>query len=532
MNEKKRNILFIAAEMLFIAGVLFSGFHFLQQRIALRLIPSGDEGSWMAVAAELARGNGFTTRWLEHSFLTPYTLPRPDDYRYPGLTIILSLAFRLFGISYETALQVIAALFLLFCLAVYILCRYHFGMRTAGITLCVTIVSLLHLQYNSAVYTEGLFGIITAWIVFSSIHFRVEKPVWWISIGLSTGLLYLVRPNGVLLVPALIISFSLYRKQTSIPMKYLLHSILLFFAVISPWLVRNYVHFGNPFHIAGSAGLLRAAYSEPLTLSFSEFVSKHGITYFLSATMSGIKNFFVDLDFHEHGLEIIPLGLAFLAISHRHVFYNHMVLFSIAISFFASAYTSNMSWAGVRYFSPFLPFVYAYGISFFFNKSDRIIESLCSRSEALSKTAGFLMLSGIALFPVLFPHRFYGRQFTLQQASDKSFYSDYYSHLNSLLGESGYYYAGSLAQLNFATQHNCIGMQYFFNAHDFMRAFNQFAPPLIVLTEQEMADSYFVKLLQDIKNQGLTIRMRDQTGIICFLEVSDKEHISHRSSEY
>jgi hypothetical protein len=96
---------------------LIAGFHFLALRIRAGGLPAGDEGSWMAVASELAQGRGFATRWLEAHFLTPYALPRPDDFRYPGLTGLLALAFRLFGASIETARWTVGMAFLAFAAA-------------------------------------------------------------------------------------------------------------------------------------------------------------------------------------------------------------------------------------------------------------------------------------------------------------------------------------------------------------------------------------------------------------------------------
>ena len=93
-----------ASKYILIFIILLISFHFIRERVNYAGIPSGDEGSWMAVAAELSRGNGFTTRWLEWHFQKPYILPRPDDYRYPALVSILAVNFRLFGISYTTAL--------------------------------------------------------------------------------------------------------------------------------------------------------------------------------------------------------------------------------------------------------------------------------------------------------------------------------------------------------------------------------------------------------------------------------------------
>lgn len=72
-------------ETAFILLVLAISFHLIQERIEHARFPGGDEGSWMSVAAQVSRGEGYTTWWYEHPFLKPATLPRHDDYRYPRL---------------------------------------------------------------------------------------------------------------------------------------------------------------------------------------------------------------------------------------------------------------------------------------------------------------------------------------------------------------------------------------------------------------------------------------------------------------
>ena len=292
ISDNLRERILQYAEILFVITILCVSFHFLQIRINSRVIPYGDEGSWMSVGAELSRGNGFTTRWLEHPFLTPYAVPRPDDYRYPAFSLLLAQSFRLFGITYKVALWATAVTFILFCISVYIVVRYKYGIRTAAVTLALTAFSLLQIEYASQVYCESLFGLVVTWIIYFSMRFDVRKRRWWITNGILTGILYLVRPNGILLIFALIAYYLIIRKQKSISVSLPALSLGISVAIISPWLLRNYMFFGNPFHLAGSAGLLRATGDDPITFTFSQFLKLHGVLFFAKAVFTGILNFF------------------------------------------------------------------------------------------------------------------------------------------------------------------------------------------------------------------------------------------------
>ena len=68
-------------EALGIAVILLMSFHLVSERIVHAEFPGGDQGSWMSVAAQVSRGEGFTTRWLEYPFLQRAALPRPRSCR-------------------------------------------------------------------------------------------------------------------------------------------------------------------------------------------------------------------------------------------------------------------------------------------------------------------------------------------------------------------------------------------------------------------------------------------------------------------
>jgi hypothetical protein len=469
----------IIASIIVPAILILLSSHFLAERIAQQSFPTGDEGSWMAVAAQLASGNGFTTRWLEHPFLAPYALPRPDDYRYPGLSLALAASFKLFGASYRVALWCIAAIFLLFVILYYFAMWRQWGLTTAILASLLLVFSLLQLHWNSKVYTEGLFGVGLCFLVFAHTRFALRDARYWIASGAIIGLLYLVRPNAALFIIGPLMYLFARRKQDAVPVPAVVYGLIAFIIVIAPWLVRNWVLFGNPVHIAGSAGFLRVENTEPLTWSLIDFLKRYGIFYPAKATFFGGLNFFAWLDFFEHRMEVVPLVCALAGFFLRRPFYRPLFAAGFAATAVFCWYASCGSWSGIRYFSSFLPFVYAYGISVLFSIINRLpISRQWVRSTVLPACVAALLLA-----PVVYPHRYYER--TLKKpAADVSF-ADHQRILGSLLEPGQAYLADQAAQINFMTAYNCVGMQAFFDSTQVNRAVETFKPKALVLLRGE-----------------------------------------------
>jgi 4-amino-4-deoxy-L-arabinose transferase-like glycosyltransferase len=494
------------AETLWFLLLLLLSLHFVKERIDTRAIPHGDEGSWMSVAAEFSKGNGFTTRWLEFSFLKPYELPRPDDYRYPGLTLLLGLAFKLFGAGYTAALWCVAVLFMIFGLAVYLVVRQRFGIRTACATLPLVYLSLLQIMYASEVYSEGLFGIGLALVLAVSVRYKPDTRIWWYLTGATAGILYLIRPNAILLSAALAAyaAWMLYKKR--IPRRAAAGAFSVMLLIMLPWLIRSWMFFGNPVHLADAGGLLRAGASQPGDYSLGDFMRTYGGFYFIQETALNARSFFRVLHEQEHGLEVIPLLFCLAGVARRAPFFNGFAAIGFLLSLCACFYTSLAgSWAGVRYFSPFLPFVYAYGISRIFSVSDRIVARLPLQWNRIITAALLPFVIGICIAPVYYPHRYYERYYAQAPAGSRDF-SAYYAELGKQLGEKRHYYAGSLAQINFPTGFNCIGIQHCFDETDLRRAQKKFNPALLVLTPVELKSPYFMRLINALKADGYTLQ--------------------------
>ena len=547
---------------------LLAAAYFLALRIRGGYPPAGDEGSWMSVASEVARGQGYSTRWLEGHFLTPYTLPRPDDFRYPVLTSLLALAFGIWGQSVETARWTVAGVFLAFAFSSWLVCRSAFGRWAAMAGLWIMVTSPLQLEWNSGVYTEGAFGLaftgLAAWCLLGARPedrpreksggpagpgdaIGLHSPLWWAGLGCGVGLLYLVRVNGILFLPGVFWLFWRTRKQ-GLSWKHPAWALAAFVLTASPWLIRTGIHFGSPFHIAGSGGLLREA-GQSHTLSLAQYLSQHDFLFPIRRMVLGLFRFFQALRGYELGLETVPLLLAgsalilrrrfpgpFLArhLLARHLPASHFLAAGLALSFAASVYASYNSWAGARYMSGMLPFVYAYGLSLVPSLAAakpalRLLKKVRARMNGLriplSPSLHLAAVLGIALLlaPVLQPHRFYQRKFS-QRIATLGVYpyrADLTGHLGILetrLPPGGRYFAGTLCNVNFLSgSGHCIALQELYDPTWFPRSMAAFEPELIALTHAETREAPMLDALDRMRAGGYIQDTLETTALGVYL---------------
>ncbi len=514
-----RRLEFKAWEAAGAALALLVGIHFLAMRVRAGGLPGGDEGSWLSVSAELARGHGWSTRWLELHFLRPYALPRPDDLRYPALTSLLAVVFRGLGTSVEIGRWTVTAVFLSLAGSVWLICRRAFGRWAALGALWLTLCSLLQLQWNTVVYTEGLFGLVVAGLAWWCLKGEspraarrgsmtgiggplgspvLTEPAWWAVLGAGVGLLYLVRPNGLLFVPGIL---WLYwrRRHLGLTWKHPALALTCFGLVIAPWLLRTAHHFGNPLHIAGNAGMLREA-GQPHTYTLFQYLAQHNPWYPLQRFLFGVPRFFRILHQSEHGLEALPLLAAAAAVFLRRPFFGPFLASGFLISGLICCYAAYDGWAPIRYMSSLLPFLYAYGLAALRSLFRRRFPSASKRSGFLTGCAVILLL----LLPVVQPHRYYER--TLKPAPGFSRHqAAYLDSLQARVAPGESYYAGSLCAINFLTQgRRCVGLQELYDPTWFSRSMEAFHPRLVALTHGETADTAMQAALAKMRREGYT----------------------------
>jgi len=501
------------------------------QRISYRTLPGGDESSWMSVASELIKGNGFFTRSLEFHWLEQYTLPRPEDFRFPAFTLTLAGAFKIFGVSYLVALLTVVFLNLSFEILFFITIRKIFGNATALFGLVVTVFSPIQLMYNTFVLTESLFGLILCGLVFWSTYNHKKIPVKWIGLGLLTGILYLVRPNGILFLPGIFIYFILSRKEKNIPLKYLLYSLLAFFLTILPWLVRNYVYFEDPFHIAGNAGLLKAQSADQANLTLTQFISQFGLFFPFVKIFSGIKTFFHVLGLYEHWMHVIPFLFVIVGVVRKKIFYNPFITTGFLLTVSACFYVIFTSWAGIRYFSPFLPFVYAYGI----HQGLSFLTPWFINKPQYFRYIVYSIICCLILSPVYYPHRFYQRKygnfienFQNQIQLSNTIRGDI-NYLNRLVPQGSTFIAhNTFCDLNYLTLRNCVCIKDRQGLDSSMvhRMVETFNPQYAILTVEELKLTSNQKTLENMAKNARFLDLVHSSSLANFYRIK-----SHRNDK-
>ena len=487
-----------ALETAAVGAILLAAFFLLKERIERIEFPFGDEGSWMSVASQLERGEGFTTRWYEHPFQKYPMLPRPDDFRYPALTLILAIAFKLFGTTYPTALWTVCVLYLTMLVLLYLTVRRVYGVAAALMTCALSAVSLLQLYWNGVVYSEGLFGIAIASVIIVSVFMHPDRIRSWVVLGVACGFIYYVRPNGILFLIGFFVHPVLKRKNAGIAIRQAVTGMIAFSVTVAPWLVRSWILFGNPFHIASGAGVLRVAPADPFTWTMLEFLSHYTPLIFLKGIVMGIIPFVQTLHFFEKNLFILPVAGIIISVIRRRPFYTPFIATGFISSLCACFYVAfTQPWAGVRYASSFLPFLYAYGIAGLVSLCDQATCRFPPGIRYLSRVILFLIL----LSPVYYPHRYYQRMFSKTPTHHLSF-NEHIRILDSLVPAGGYYLADAYGQLAFLSNRNCAGIQGFFDSTMVAEYLQRYSPTILVLREHELGNPRIRSILREMGRRG------------------------------
>jgi 4-amino-4-deoxy-L-arabinose transferase-like glycosyltransferase len=433
--------------------------------------------------------------------------------------VALALSFNAFGISYESALWTVASVYFLFLCIVYLACRRAFGRPAAMITAAITAVSLLQLQWNSVVYSEGLFGVVAGALVLWSTACRDRRGAWfWVVLGAGCGALYYVRPNGVLFGAGILWLYVAERKRGA----KLSHAALgaaSMIAVMLPWLIRTWYWFGSPFHLAANAMLFRGTISERIDSSFLQFISHYGVMYPVKAVFLGAGHFGQTLQFFEHGLQVIPLAGVAVGLIARRRFFNPFVSAGFLLTFVACCYASRIqgAWEGVRFFSSLLPFVYGYGVSALLS----VLKSLGVWRRRTVAFAAVGMLLFVMVAPVYYPHEHYERTLKRKAPGDKAFLE----HAKALcrnLPANGTYFASSMAQVNFLYGYNCIGIQeQFVDSTCIRELVRKYSPTLLVVTHKEFGDPRMQAIMREIRSKGRELRLSESNKYAVYWRIGD-----------
>ncbi len=197
----------------------------------------GWEMGWVARA--LASGRGFSSPY--------YPWSGPTALQPPLYPFLLSLVFRLFGIYSLTSAFVVltlnSLLSALTCIPVYFSAKYSLGLRGAKISAWVWALYPFAIYFSAArVWEYALTGLLltTCFCIAQRIH-RSARPLAWIGFGALYGLTAYSNPATMSTLPFLL-GFALYQARAEGKRWALkgVFTMLAFFAVLTPWTIRNY----------------------------------------------------------------------------------------------------------------------------------------------------------------------------------------------------------------------------------------------------------------------------------------------------
>lgn len=203
----------------------------------------GDEYAHFLQAQSLSSGKGFTTPILEHLW-RGISFPVETSYRPPLYSFLLSISFLLSGVGIFPA-QLVSVFFGAFLpLPAFLIARRLFNTRAALITLLMVAFNPFLLNRSVAIVPR----VVVSFFILSFIYYVLKGKKFWPYIALSASLAYLTHYTALWFILAMAIYLLLKEGRKLFVAREWWFSILLFSVILSPWLVRNLIIFGSPFH--------------------------------------------------------------------------------------------------------------------------------------------------------------------------------------------------------------------------------------------------------------------------------------------
>src|SRR3989338_1722495 len=208
-----------------------------------RLFHDGDSAEYLALAENLRLGNGFT--WDKSAPFYPNSFRTPI---YPGF---LLLSRFLFG-SYKAALVIQSVLIVLSAYFLYLIGREYFSRKIALWSAGIFLFAPFSLNVSVKFLTQTLFLFLLILSIWSWIQFlKDQRNKYFLLTSILLPVLALTRPIAQYIVPVFILSLAYvaYFGQIDLDLKKFLKlgfiMCVIFVAVLTPWLVRNYNLFGH-----------------------------------------------------------------------------------------------------------------------------------------------------------------------------------------------------------------------------------------------------------------------------------------------
>ena len=201
----------------------------------------------------------------------------------------------------------------------YLLARRFFDEKYSLVASCLFAFEP-HLNYNSTLGLSEPIFIFT--IILSAIFILQKNHNWYFYLSfLLGGIVWWIRPNGLIMVVILsIIFFIVYKPSSKNFFKYLL-CVALFMIIVSPMLIQRYDQFSDPLYVSYSVnffmGDLRTWNSEntkDIQYSASDYIQDNGVIGFVERFgLTGFHNMALGIYkmLFPYLIVLVPFGVLF-----------------------------------------------------------------------------------------------------------------------------------------------------------------------------------------------------------------------------
>lgn len=319
-----------------------------------------DMKEYILLGKNVAQGQGYNYGEEETSGTEHYSRP-------PLYPFFLAGIFSIFGVNLNVVRVIQSLLGALNCLFLYIIARRIFSSRLGIIAALIAAFYLPFIWFSAHILSEILF--ITLFLVAIIFLLSKNSPAKSIFLsGIFLGLSTLCRPVTLFFLPfALFWLAFVYKNSFSKIIKVSAALLLGFIIILMPWIVRNYLTFGQFVLVHSSGGVTFWLSNHPLSLGDGDLAANPQLK---AAHKEFLKNYAgysrEELDriyFKEafsyikaHPLQIvvldlkklfyfwIPIGPSMEIFSFRHKLVSYISYFPLLIFSIIGIYLSRSLW--------------------------------------------------------------------------------------------------------------------------------------------------------------------------------------------
>jgi hypothetical protein len=255
-----------------------------------------DAAYYLVGGQRLAQGYGFSDPYVWHYLDQPQALPHPSHlYWMPLPSILTAISQMIFGVNYRAAQIPFVLLSAALPVLAYLIASRVSGVRRhAWIAAVLTIFSPFYLPYWGVPESFAPFAVFGA----LALYWACAEAKWkWLAAGACAGFAHLSRADGVLLLlPLFLVQISVYDPNGRRKI-FILHpssfALILagYFAIMTPWFLRNLSVIGAPLSPAGTQTIWLCHYDELFAYG-KTFNLAHllGCASFITARVNGVTS--------------------------------------------------------------------------------------------------------------------------------------------------------------------------------------------------------------------------------------------------